>query len=475
MKARKPNEFLIIAAVLATAVLAYFGTGLHPLWPLLWFAPVPVLALAPRLGAGRAFLMAFVAWFLGQMNEWKYLAYGIQLPVPLIVVSFTITAGLFGLGVLLVRGFLRRGLIFLAALSFPLYLATYEYLVAITSPHSTFGDLAYTQMNCLPVIQIASITGIWGISFIVFLFATTLAVLLSGVGESRRRGELAITVGAVVCAVVLFGGWRLRQNPSGESVTVTCIGKDEPMTLYLGSEQQALQLFREYADEIRRATPAGTDVVVLPEKIGRVSENGLAEVDALFSSAAAATHAAVDLGIVRRTATVAFNSSRFYSPNGKLEANYDKHHLLPGVEPETPGHERALINEPSGRWGLQICKDMDFPKLSREYAGDGANLLLVPAWDFGEDGWAHAHMAILRGVENGFAIARAARNGILSVSDNRGRVLAEKATRPDQFVAITTKMNVDREETLYAKFGDWFAWICVAGFVVLLLSRFFRR
>ena len=145
------------------------------------------------------------------------------------------------------------------------------------------------------------------------------------------------------------------------------------------------------------------------------------------------------------------------------------------MEPETPGHERALINEPSGRWGLQICKDMDFPKLSREYAGDGANLLLVPAWDFGEDGWAHAHMAILRGVENGFAIARAARNGILSVSDNRGRVLAEKATRPDQFVAITTKMNVDREETLYAKFGDWFAWICVAGFVVLLLSRFFRR
>ena len=84
-------------------------------------------------------------------------------------------------------------------------------------------------------------------------------------------------------------------------------------------------------------------------------------------------------------------------------------------------------------------------------------------------------MAILRGVESGFAIARAARNGILSVSDNRGRVLAEKATRPDQFVAITTKVNVDREETLYAKLGDWFAWICVAGFVVLLLSRFFRR
>jgi apolipoprotein N-acyltransferase len=466
---------LIVAALLATALLAYFGTGLHPLWPLLWFAPVPVLTLAPRLGAGRAFLMAFVAWLLGQMNEWRYLTHGIQLPVPLILISFAIAAALFGLGVLLVRGFLRRGSIFLAALSFPLYLATYEYVVSITSPHSTFGNLAYTQINCLPVIQIASITGIWGISFIVFLFATTVAVLLSGVGEPRRRRALAVTVGAVVCLVLLFGEWRLRQDPPGKSVTVTCIGKDEPMALYLGSEQQALQLFREYADEVRRATPAATDVVVLPEKIGRVSENGLAEVDALFSSAAAATHAAVDLGVVRRTATVAFNSSRLYSPNGKLEVNYDKHHLLSGVEPETPGHERALIDQPSGRWGLEICKDMDFPKLSREYAGDGANLLLVPAWDFGEDGWAHGRMAILRGVENGFAIARAARNGILSVSDDRGRVLAEKATRADQFVAITTKVNVDHEATLYTKLGDWFAWICVAGFVALVLSRFLGR
>ena len=133
--------------------------------------------------------MAFVAWFLGQMNQWKYLAYGIQLPVPLIVVSFAIPAALFGLGVLLVRSFLRRGSIFLAALSFPLYLATYEYLVAIASPHSTFGNLGYTQMNCLPVIQIASVTGIWGISFIVFLFATTVAVLSSGVGESAASSR----------------------------------------------------------------------------------------------------------------------------------------------------------------------------------------------------------------------------------------------------------------------------------------------
>jgi apolipoprotein N-acyltransferase len=87
----------------------------------------------------------------------------------------------------------------------------------------------------------------------------------------------------------------------------------------------------------------------------------------------------------------------------------------------------------------------------------------------------HARMAVLRGVENGFAIARSARNGVLTLSDNRGRVLAEKSTLSAQFVSITGKVNVMRERTLYAKAGDWFAWLCLAGLVALLLSRVLSR
>jgi apolipoprotein N-acyltransferase len=111
---------------------------------------------------------------------------------------------------------------------------------------------------------------------------------------------------------------------------------------------------------------------------------------------------------------------------------------------------------------------MDFPKLSREYATEGANLLLVPAWDFNVDGWLHARMAVLRAVENGFALARSARNGLLTLSDNRGRILAEGETVPDRFVSINGKVNVSREQTFYSRTGDWFAWLCVTGFVSLL-------
>ena len=472
---RSHKLFLVIVAVISSAALFYFGTGLNPIWWMLWFAPVPVLAIAPRIHGGAAFLLGSIAWLLGEMNQWHYLRHVVELPLPMVILSFVIAAVVFGVAVLFVRSFLRRGSVFLAALAFPVYWVTCEYLNAMASPHSTWGNLAYTQMDFLPLIQIASVTGLWGISFVVFLFAGTVAALLSGIGNVWQRRVLAIAVGAVVCAVLFFGMVRSQSKPSGESVAVTLVSKDVPMSVYLGSEEQALQLLHQYADEVRCVTPPGTRVVVLPEKIGRVSESALPEVDALFSSAATATHAAIVIGIVRKTAAAAFNSSRFYSPDGKMEANYDKHHLLPGVEPEKPGDKRVVLEEPAGRWGLQICKDMDFPKLSRQYAAEGADLLLVPAWDFNFDRWLHARMAGLRAVENGFALARAARNGLLTLSDNRGRILAEAATVPGRFVSITGKINVIRAETLYTRTGDWFAWLCVTAFLILLACRFLPR
>ena len=469
------NVLLVIAAGTATALLSYFGTGLHPIWSLLWFAPVPVLALASRLRASSAFSLGLIAWLIGETNLWNFYRHAIELPLTLIVVAFALPAVVFGLAVLVTRRFLRSNSLFAAALALPLLWITYEYVTAVLSPHSTSGNLAYSQMNFLPLIQIASITGIWGISFIVFLFGGTIATLLSGAGNPPQRRALAIAAGVVICAVLLYGGWRLHAKTAESSVAVTLMAKDVPMSAYLGSEDQALALFREYADEVRRATPLGTELVVLPEKIGRVSENSLPVIDALFSSIAAATGAAIDLGVVRRGPSRAFNSSRLYSPNGTLQANYDKHHLIPGVEPEKSGNERVVLDQPSGRWGLQICKDMDFPRLSREYARDGANVLLVPAWDFDVDRWEHSRMAVLRGIENGFAIARAARNGLLTLSDNRGRILAEKATIPGQFVSLNAKVNVTREQTFYTRTGDWFAWLCVTGLVLLLVRRYWER
>jgi apolipoprotein N-acyltransferase len=178
MRSRK--FFLVIVAGLVSAAFAYLGTGLHPIWWALWLAPIPVLAIAPRLRGIAAFLLGSAAWLIGEMNQWNYVRHEIELPLQILILYFAVPAIVFGFGVLFVRSFVRRGSLFLASLAFPVYWVACEYLSAIASPYSTWGNLAYTQMNCLPVIQIASITGLWGISFIVFLFAAAAAALLSG-------------------------------------------------------------------------------------------------------------------------------------------------------------------------------------------------------------------------------------------------------------------------------------------------------
>jgi apolipoprotein N-acyltransferase len=132
---------------------------------------------------------------------------------------------------------------------------------------------------------------------------------------------------------------------------------------------------------------------------------------------------------------------------------YEKHHMVPPFESKfTVGNSRTTLQQPSGLWDVTSCKDMDFPGLSREYGRDGGGLLLVPAWDFDADGWLHGRMAILRGVEDGFSIARAPRHGILSVSDRgRRRVLGEPRGH------------------VYSRAGNWFAWCCITLLPGLLL------
>ena len=125
---------------------------------------------------------------------------------------FLLPALVFALGVLLARSFLRRGALLWAALAFPTFWVSFQYLAEVSSPHGTFGNLAYTQMNWLPLIQIAALTGIWGISFVVLLFGATAAALLSGLGTRRERTVLFATVGLFLGAVFLFGMARLRRS-----------------------------------------------------------------------------------------------------------------------------------------------------------------------------------------------------------------------------------------------------------------------
>ena len=462
-------RILALAAVAASSALLFWGTGLHPLWWLTWFAPLPVLLVAPRLGRWSAFFAAAVAWYVGSLNLWHYLLANF-VTLPLVVIASALGSCLFGLAVLLWRTFVLRGSPWKAALAFPAFWVAFEYLYNLASPNATFGNLAYTQMDFLPLLQVASLAGIWAITFCLFLFPAALAAALSGPGRARERVRVSLAAAVFLAAVIAFGAWRLAPNCAPcQSVTVALIATGAHTT-FPHDDPAALSLLRKYFSWALSLAPRG-GIVVLPEKIAVVSDQAVGQVDSLFAAAADSTGAGILVGIDRGTASNRFNEARLYSPGGGPPIIYDKHHMVPGLENvDRPGTAIATVGRPSGVWGIQICKDLDFPALSRQYGARGVGLLLVPAWDFTEDAWLHGRMAVLRGVESGFTIARAAKQGLLTISDDRGRILTDFDDTPQPFLAVTFPAPVRHDDTLYTRWGDWFAWLNVAALVALLLS-----
>jgi apolipoprotein N-acyltransferase len=98
--------------------------------------------------------------------------------------------------------------------------------------------------------------------------------------------------------------------------------------------------------------------------------------------------------------------------------------------------------------------------------------MLVPAWDFVLDRFEHGHIAVMRGVESGFSIARAARGGFLTVSDDRGRILAETRSNSAPFVTLLADVPVAHDTTVYLLLGDWFAWLVLAALVATIVRMF---
>ena len=462
------NPGHIAVALVLSAAAFYFGTGLHPIWWLTWLAPLPALLIAPRVSRWTAFGVTFVAFTLGALNVWSYDR--IVTPLWLTIFILIVPSLVFAFIVSAHRGFVLRGQTLRAAFSLPVLWSAVEYLAEFRSVHSTWGNLAYTQMNCLPLIQIASITGIWSISFIVLLFPSTVAALLApATALPNSRRNVALTAAAIFIIVFGYGFYRLATAPTSPRVTVALISTDTRLS---PQGPAAVNLVRCYVSQIPALAAQGAKVIVLPEKIARIKGDDLAQADVILEQAARESHVTILVSFEHQPN---LHEARLYSPDGSLEGTYEKHHMLPRFESHLlPGTARLPFDRPSddgtaGKWGVEICKDMDFPLLARQYSNDGARLMLVPTWDFVADGWLHGRMAILRGVESGLSIARSVKQGILTLSDSRGRVLAFRVTGAPGFDILTGTLPLGSGATFYDRTGDWFAWVNLALAVVLLL------
>ena len=465
---RRSLGWAALAATLSGALL-WLGTGLHPVAWLTWLALVPVAVLAARTSARLAAAAAFIAWFGGGANVWTYLV-AVHLPVPVIVGYAVLPAVLFTGFVLLLRTLLLRGRPALAVLAAPCVWAAVEYLVSALGPDGAFWSLAYTQSDVLPVMQTVSLTGPWGVTYLLVGGAAAVAAATApGVSRWRRRTAAAgwVVVLVVACG---YGVLRLHGAAPADRTRIALVAQPQPGGRLDSSSPEGRAMLDVYLRDIARAA-VGAQVVVLPEAVVAVDAVDRAGLAASFRAVSGRSGAAVVLGAGVRDrpgVSTGWNTAQVITGGGTSE--YRKQHLILGAEAKyRPGHDLVLLPGQTPVIGVQICKDLDFPGLTRAYRALGAAIVVAPAHDVGDDGWLHARMAVSRGIESGVAVARSTRDGRSTISDSRGRILADADTSGPSAVVVSAAVPSAAEPvTPYARAGDWFAWVSLAVSALLV-------
>jgi apolipoprotein N-acyltransferase len=445
-------RFAWLAAVLGTGTLAFFGTGLRPIWPLLWLAPIPVLVVSTRLPGRTAALVAFAAWFLGQTNLAGYLFPVLPPLVALTILALPAVA--FVASVVMYRAGDLRGSPLPAILGFASVWTSFELGLVLASPHGSFGSLAYTQVEALPVIQLVSVTGVLGVSFLVLLTSATLAQALSR--RSLPAGVIGIWLTALLSSLA-YGAVRLAGvfEPAGR-IPVAAVSLDST-TNFFGSPRPEVvsAVVRSFETVVAAAARAGARVVVLPEKFVTTTAAQLARTEAQLAELAG-RHRVILVAGVNLLDAPNRNLALTITPDGTIAGRYEKIRLIPGLEAGyAKGKEPGLVTSTDPGFGVAICKDLDFPRDIRRYARARVPFLAVPAWDFIADGPLHARMAVVRGIEGGYSIVRAAHKGWVSISDPYGR-MQWRATLPRESVMVAGTIPATAIPTLYEEAGDWF-------------------
>lgn len=449
-----------------SAVAIYFSLGLAGtvapgpgvVWLLAVLAPVPVLWFALRADkAWAGLLVAFAAYALGSCNILP--AYAAVLPPPVLAEIILVPALGFALAVMAARFVMLRLTPVSAVIAFAFLWTGFDYLLSL-GPNGAASSPAYAQVSLPWMIQIASVAGLWGITFVVALVAAAVAMF-----AATKQRQFALLAVAVLALNLGYGAFRIATAPATPTLTVGLAADDRLVPQrFKEDEASALGVVKAYADAGRTLAAQGAHLIVFPERVAVMKPQWRGAANAELENLAHAGGTAVVMGFDLR-GTPRQNAALYYFANGADPVPYAKRHLIPGLEAVfEPGRKSFMTSEFTG---LAVCKDMDFPASLRDEAILAPTLYAVPAWDFGKDGAWHARLAILRGVENGFAVARAANNGLLSVSDAYGRVIAAKPTGAGM-VTLTADVARGPGRTPYAQFGDGLAWIALAMALLLV-------
>lgn len=463
-----------------------FGRWMTPVTP--WLVPVFLLHFSHQVPALAGFLWI---WFA------LTFAIGISMRgvVPIPGLAYLVLPVMWGL--LNALPFVADRMLvpgvpgFVATLVFPLTWTSIEFLSTRWNPYGSWGASAYTQHGILPLMQLASVTGLWGIGFMIAWFAA----VMNYAWEQHFSGDalrVLLVYGVILGMIILSGGVRIALAPVRKTVRVAGIGWPKGIIEQAGfmravrpdlsaSEREELnhdfvRIQDSFLERSEREARAGAKIIVWPEaNLILFEEDEPAFVERACGIARKyAVYILMGMVTLRQGQRYTFrNHAILINPAGEVVYDYTKITAVPGFEKKysVPADKpMPFVDTEYGRITSPICFDMDFDGIVRQVGQGKADLMLVPASDWKEIMPLHQQMAEYRAIENGTALFRITRWGGSGAVDPYGRRLAwmdDFAAQDNVMVAqVTINAGIC---TVFARIGNTFGWLCTVGFVLCVL------
>jgi apolipoprotein N-acyltransferase len=440
-----------------------------------WFAPIPFLVAALRLHGWRGSALLFLTLNVAcALQVLKIITAPLSAPMALM---FSIPAGVSLWLLLMVWAWITRrlGRVW-GVYSFVALSAVGDWITFALSYSGAWPTSANSQIDNLPLLQLASLGGLSLIAALMALVAGNIFLLIESPAPKAHWRHYAIAAAALTGALG-WGAVRLDNLDLGPAIraggVVARLGLGQGMP-------SAADLAANTEDMFARSETAaqrGAQIVAWSEAATLVNPDAEAAIRARGGDFA--RRHGIDFvmayGVLLQTTPLLIDDKyEWFGPDGAVVEVYRKHHPVPS-EPTLKGDAPIrVLARPWGRAAGAICYDYDFPALAREHAKGGAGVVMVPGGDWRGIDPHHTLMVRVRAIEGGMSVVRPVRDGTSMIFDAYGRVCASLGAREANEGIIIGTVPTQHVETLYTLLGDWPAG-AGALFLLAALAQVIRR
>ena len=466
------------------------------LWQFGWCGFIPLFIGLENKSLSRSFIIAYLCGVVFWSLTVYWLIHVTLIGQVVLILYLAVYFGIFACAVYCLRLFSPLSVLFFI----PSVWVLLEYMRSHLFSGFPWSIIGFSQYKNLAVIQIADITGAWGVSFLVVLVNVALYLIL----RKQSRKKIAIITAAILSLSLIYGFHKLSYKPdslgNAKALKISVIQGNIPQNLKW--DRRAVDfILNNYTELTAEAAKDNADLIIWPE----ASVPGLwGQDDAEFArvfSLAEQLKINLLVGAVSHLQQDYFNSALFIDKSGTPAEIYSKLHLVPFGEyiplksvfpflqtivpigDIQPGKDYTIFKQPAD-FSVLICFEDLFPELSRQFVKRGAKFLVNitnDAWyKEGSAPFQHFAASVFRAVENRVYLARAANTGISGFIDPFGRPLSlvHNANGLEIFVKGYSSQNIylkSVKPTLYNRYGDFFIIFCALLGVCAVVFNSLRR